>query len=173
MVKVERKLEEIMVEPPDGIGASDDDWAAFRRIEVIDFPLTFDFRHSLGKLSRFFLELENQRLMGTSCPVCHSVWLPPRILCPDHHAVNDWVELGSRGILEAFSISSYALGTDSADEHMVLAYVKLHGAKTALLQQMRNVPRDKQIEPGMPVKVVWSKLDVQHPMQLFWFELDI
>ena len=141
MVKVERKLEEIMVEPPDGIGASDDDWAAFRRIEVIDFPLTFDFRHSLGKLSRFFLELENQRLMGTSCPVCHSVWLPPRILCPD--------------------------------QHMVLAYVKLHGAKTALLQQMRNVPRDKQIEPGMPVKVVWSKLDVQHPMQLFWFELDI
>ena len=109
MVKVERKLEEIMVESPDGIGASDDEWAAFRRIEVIDFPLAFDFRHSLGKLSRFFLELENQRLMGTSGPVCHSVWLPPRILCPDHHAVNDWVELGSRGILEAFSISSYAL----------------------------------------------------------------
>ena len=171
--RVKRKLEHLIAEPPGGPSVAEDKWKAFREIELIDFPLTFAFRHSFGKVSRFFLELENQRLMGTRCPACNSIWMPPRSICPDDQNVTDWIELPDRGNLEAFSVSAYTLSTDGGAEHLVLGYVKLPGARTALLQQLRNVPSEEDLTPGMPVKAVWSDRQVEHPMELFWFEPDL
>ena len=170
---VTRKREHLIASPPGDPHLVEDKWAAFRQIEIIDFPLTFSFRHSFGKVSRFFLELENQRLMGTRCPVCNSIWMPPRSICPDDKSITDWVELPDRGDLEAFSVSAYTLGTDIGTEHLVLGYIKLPGARTALLQKLRNVSSEDELVPGMPVRAVWSDRAVEHPMDLFWFEPDL
>jgi uncharacterized OB-fold protein len=171
---VTRKLEHLVVESPTRNDEVSDKWAAFREIELIDFPLTFSFRHSLGKVSRFFLELEKQRLMGTYCSACDGgVWLPPRVICPDDHNIMEWVELPNQGILEAFSMSAYTLGTDGGAEHLVLGYIRLAGARTAILQQLKNVSSEEELAHGMSVKVVWADGEVEHPMELFWFELDV
>ena len=162
----------MIAEPPGGVPIGEDKWAAFREIELIDFPLTFSFRHSFGKVSRFFLELENQRLMGTRCSKCSGVWVPPRVICPDDQTVTDWIELPGHGYLEAFIVSAYTLGTDGGAENLVLGYVKLSGATTALLQQLKNVSSSDLVS-GMPLRIVWADEVVEHPMELFWFEPDL
>ena len=78
---VDAKLDEQAMEDPLGRAAADDPWRDFRQVERLDFPLEFHFRHSLGKVSRFFLELESRRLMATRCPECGRVWMPPRPIC--------------------------------------------------------------------------------------------
>lgn len=170
---VRRKLEQLVAASPIDYENAPDKWSDFREIELIDFPLKFSFRHSLGKVSRFFIELENRRLMGTCCPFCNSIWMPPRAICPEDQKVTHWVEVPSYGYLEAFSRSAYGLGTDGGTESLVLGYIRLRGARTAMLQQLRNISDDDNLEIGMPVKAGWADGPVEHPMELFWFEPDL
>ena len=165
--QVGRKLEVRRAEdlgPPD----ADDPFAAFRDVEILDMRMEFAFRHSLGKLSRFFLALEERVLLGSACPTCDAVWLPPRPVCPDDLAVTTWVELGQRGRLFAGAASAYSLKT-SGDSRLVLGYVEVEGATSLLFQQIRNLG-DREPEHGLPLKLVWNDEPVGHPMELFWFE---
>jgi len=166
--RVKRKLE---VRPAGDAGPGDavDPFAAFRDVEILDMQLAFAFRHSLGKLSRFFLALEQHVLLGTACPVCGAVWLPPRVVCPDDLAVTDWVELGGRGRLAVGSLSAYTLKTAGGERQLMLGYVEVEGATSLLLQQIRNADADALV-PGLELKIVWSDRPVDHPMELFWFE---
>ena len=48
--------------------------------------------------------LNEKKLMGTRCPHCNALFLPPRALCP--HCYGDaleWVEVGGEGTLAAFT----------------------------------------------------------------------
>ena len=80
MAQVTTKLRSFTATVP--LGREPDPWAAFRAIEVLELTWSQSYRHSLGKTSRFFLELENKRLLATRCPQCGMVWLPPRPVCP-------------------------------------------------------------------------------------------
>ena len=171
--RVERRLD--VTEHPDPMGraGAQDPWAAFRIVERLEMELRFSFRHSLGKLSRFFLELEQGRLMATRCPRCGAVWMPPRVHCPEDLAVTEWVELPGTGVLEAASLSAYTLTTGGGEDRLILGYVTLDGADTALLQQIRMPDGSAAPPPGMRMKAVWARQPVAHPMQLFWFEPDV
>jgi uncharacterized OB-fold protein len=170
MTGVRRKLESRVVEDPLGRPAADDPWAAFREIEFLDFPLEFRFRHSLGKLSRFFLALEQRRLLATRCPRCGDVWMPPRAVCPNDLEVTHWHEVPGRGTLEAAALSAYTTKTDGGSDELVLGYVALEGTSTLLLQQIRGYGDPERLVAGLPVRVAWSDAPVDHPMELFWFE---
>ena len=167
---VERKLDQLIAEIPEINQQGLDKWVDFREIELIDFPLNFSFRHSLGKLSKFFIELENEKLMGTRCFVCKNVWLPPRVICPEDRTITEWVELPQYGKLEAYSKSAYTLGSDTGNQALFLGYIRISGVSTAILQQLRNIKHEEELSIGMSVKVVWSDSSVGHPMELFWFE---
>ncbi|MEE8188350.1 MAG: zinc ribbon domain-containing protein [Kiloniellales bacterium] len=168
--RVTRKLEAFTAEDPLGRAPGDDPWAAFREIERIELDLEFQFRHSLGKLSRFFLELENRKLFGTTCPACGKVWMPPRVHCAEELAVTEWTELPGRGTLQASVSSAYTLTGAGGADRLVLGYVRLEGADTLLLQQIRNYGEAARLAPGLPVQAVWSEDSVGHPMESFWFE---
>jgi uncharacterized OB-fold protein len=161
--RVTRKLHELSA-----TGGGEDVWREFRRVEVLDLELTFKFRHSLGKASAFFLELEQRRLMATRCPRCATVWMPPRPACGNDLAVTEWVELSGRGHVVVAAESRYtAIGRGEA-ESMVLGYVALEGASTLLLQRIRHA--GTRALAGLAVRVAWSEEPVAHPMELFWFE---
>ncbi|MDH3667928.1 MAG: zinc ribbon domain-containing protein [Paracoccaceae bacterium] len=163
---VSRKLDVIENADPMGRGP-DDPWRDFRTVERLDMELHFQFKHSFGKLSPFFLALEERRLMGTRCTECGKVWMPPRVHCGDDLAICEWVELPGEGVLEAASLSAYTLTTGGGEDTLVLGYVTLDGADAAMLQQVRNCDSPA---PGLRVKAVWAERPVEHPMQLFWFE---
>ena len=166
---ITRKIDEQTFSDPHGRPADTDPWRDFRQVERIDLGLEFHFRHSLGKVSRFFLELEQRRLMATRCPACGKVWMPPRALCGDDMTITEWLELPGRGVLEAASLSAYTLTTGGGEAKLILGYVRLEGADTLMLQQIRNVDA-ADLQPGLAVKVVWAGEPVGHPMESFWFE---
>lgn len=168
--EIKTKLETLTAEDPLGRTGDDDPWRDFRDIELLDFNLAFQFRHSLGKTSRFFQELENRRLMATKCPTCGKVWMPPRPLCPDDHAITEWVELPGTGTVAVATSSAYTLTSQGGDVALVVGYVTLDGASTALFGQIRNAGDPDELTEGTPMKVVWTDDPVDHPMQLFWFE---
>jgi hypothetical protein len=52
----------------------------------------------------FYQFLDEHKLMGSRCRSCGALYLPPRPLCPDCHAEEaEWVEMGGRGSLLAFT----------------------------------------------------------------------
>src|SRR5512137_1974517 len=48
--------------------------------------------------------LAEHKLMGTRCPTCDRITLPPRAICPECHGeALAWVELSGQGKLAAFT----------------------------------------------------------------------
>lgn len=49
--------------------------------------------------------LSEKKLVGSRCTACGALYLPPRAICPRCHASSmEWVELGGRGRLAAFTV---------------------------------------------------------------------
>lgn len=155
--------------------ARDDDvWAQFRQVERITLELTQSYKYSLGKYSRFFIELENRRFMATRCPDCNKVYAPPRPLCPNCLAVTDWVELSGAGELKTWSVLHFSPGSNddvrALETPYILAYVLLDGADT-LFPHLFKAPLDG-VRSGMRVRVAFSDGPVQHPIHLMYFVAD-
>ena len=169
-IEVTRKLEVLHAGDPLGRDREADPWRDFRQVELLDFGLEFRFRHSLGKISRFFLELENRRLMATRCPRCGTVWMPPRATCGNDLEITQWTELSGRGTLAVASRCAYTLTTGGGEDELVLGYVALEGADTLLLQQIRSYGDLDRLTEGLALTAVWAHGPVAHPMETFWFE---
>jgi len=148
-----------------------DPWEAFRQIEIIQLELSQQYRHSLGKVSRFFIELENQRFMGTQCPSCDKVFTPPRPLCPHCLEITQWHELSGEGTLQTYSVMHFANGVNddvnALDMPIVLAYVLLDGSSTLFPHVLKCNP--EKVYSGMPVRVAYADGEVSHPIHLMYF----
>ena len=153
------------------VDAESDIWTEFRQVERITVTLTQSYRHSLGKYSRFFIELEQQRFMATGCQACGKVYAPPRPMCPDCLSVANWVELSGEGEVKTFSILHFSPGTNddvrSLATPYILAYVLLDGADT-LFPHLLKAPLER-VHIGMRVKVAWHSQRVDHPIHLMYF----
>ena len=147
-------------------------WQAFRQVEIITLELTQSYKHSLGKYSRFFIELENKRFLGTHCSTCGKVYTPPRPLCPDCLEVTDWQELDGRGTVQTYSVMHFSNGVNEDVKNLgtpvVLAYVLLDGSSTLFPHVLKIAPESVLI--GMPVRVAYTDSPVNHPIHLMYFE---
>lgn len=170
MATVNQKLRHETV--PDPLGQTPDPWADFREIEVLGFEWVQHYRHSLGKYSRFFLELEHQRFLATRCSRCEKVWTPPRPVCPADLTITEWVELSGRGQVMSFAVLHHAPSMLSfLETPYILAYVKMEGADTLFAHLLQNYGDVNQVVHGMPVQVVYKAGPVDHPILLMAFEL--
>lgn len=170
MTKVINKLKQITV--PDPMGRDPDPWADFRDVEIISLNWSQSYKHSLGKYSRFFLELENHRFLATRCPKCDKVWAPPRPVCPNDLVTCEWVELSGHGQVLSWSVLHYApkMLADTLKTPYVLAYVRLDGADTLFAHLLQNYKNLADICYGMPVKIHYNDGPVDHPIMLMSFE---
>ena len=148
-----------------------DSWSQFRQIERITVELTQTFKYSLGKYSRFFIELENKRFMATRCAKCEKVYSPPRPLCPDCLNITEWVELPHTGTVRTFSTLHFSPGTNddvrALETPYILAYVQVDGADTLFPHLLKASP--DRVSMGMRVKIVYSDHPVHHPIHLMYF----
>ena len=151
--------------------APTDPWAQFRQVERITLELTQAYKYSLGKVSRFFIELENGRFLATRCDSCTKVYAPPRPLCPACLQPTSWVELSGQGVVETWSVLHFSPGSNAdvraLETPYVLAYVLLDGADT-LFPHLLKAPAD-QVRRGLRVRVAYSDEPVQHPIHLMYF----
>lgn len=170
MAKVINKLKQITVSDP--MGRDPDPWGDFREVEIISLNWAQSYKHSLGKYSRFFLELENHRFMATHCPKCEKVWVPPRPVCPNDLVTCEWVELSGRGRVVTWSVLHYApkMLAERLQTPYVLAYVQLDGSDTVFAHLLQNFADRATIRHGLPVRVVYNDGPVDHPIMLMAFE---
>ena len=148
-----------------------DIWSEFRQVERITIELTQTYKYSLGKYSRFFLELENKRFLATQCQYCHKVFAPARPLCPDCLQVTKWIDLSGEGTIKTFSVLYFSPGTNedvrALETPYILAYVQLDGADTLFPHLVKGSIDDIQI--GLRVKVAYANQPVSHPIHLMYF----
>ncbi|MBV7333169.1 Zn-ribbon domain-containing OB-fold protein [Chloroflexi bacterium TSY] len=169
MPTVTNKLEQFTSEDP--LGRTPDPWANFREIEILELEWVQKYRHSLGKYSKFFLELENGRFFATLCPSCGKVYAPPRPACPDDLTITEWTELSGRGEVVSWSVLHYAPKMlDWLETPYVLVYVKLEGADTLFAHLLQNYDNLYELYYGMKVRVVYEENEVSHPILLMRFE---
>lgn len=112
-------------------------------VEPIEIPGNWQFQYNYfagEHASRFFAELrENRRVMGTRCPKCKRVLVPARSFCDACFVrTTDWVPVAGEGILETFTILTAAF-PGLPEPPIVLAYVTLDGADTALVNVVTGV----------------------------------
>ncbi len=146
-----------------------DPFAEFRDIELLNLTQTFEYRHSLGKVSKFFLALEHGKLLATRCERCNRVYMPPRAVCPKDLKPNRWLELSGLGTLESWTLCPSPISYAQTEENYILAYVRLEGTSSLFLQQLRNVDI-ASLQFGLKVRTVFTEQAENHPLELFWFE---
>ncbi|MBI1884712.1 MAG: Zn-ribbon domain-containing OB-fold protein [Chloroflexi bacterium] len=134
--------------------------------EIIVIPGRWDlpFRHTAGRVaSRFFHGLKAKRILALRCPRCQRVLMPPRPFCERcFQPLDDWVEVGQQGTLEAFTIC-YARFTGLPDPPYCLILVKLDGADSALQHLLGEVALEdvqsatQRIQIGMRLEALWRE----------------
>ncbi|MBN2061765.1 MAG: Zn-ribbon domain-containing OB-fold protein [Deltaproteobacteria bacterium] len=138
-----------------------------KEIELISVEDKWEipYSYSAGEtVSKFLVELrDNERLMGTKCPKCNQVILPPRSFCAtcfislkDH-----WVEVEPEGKLVTYSIATEKI-TGAPEPPYVVAFVTLGESKTVMAQFLEGLDLSdlervkKRLKSGMPVKAVFK-----------------
>jgi len=120
--------------------------------------------------SRFFQEIrDNKRIMGTKCPKCGRVLVPPRIFCEECFVdVEEWVEVSSKGELVTFG-ESY-LGTDGSKlkEPWILGIIRLDGADGGLIHYIGEA-RPEDLKIGMSMEAVFNEKRNGNIMDIKYF----
>jgi uncharacterized protein len=111
--------------------------------ELIFIPGEWEipYHFAAGKVSsHFFIQLrDNKKLLGIKCPECGRVMMPPRGFCERCFVeADEWVEVGPEGTIEAFTITMEKW-PGNPDPPFAVAYVKLDGADTAMMNYVRGL----------------------------------
>lgn len=112
--------------------------------------------------TRFFAALREGRIMATRCSASGISYLPPRAYCERaFQPCDEWVQAGLEGTIEAATIISAAFENLPKPPYAI-AYVRLDGVDTALLNFVRGLSLDpvtdaaRRLQPGARVKVVFK-----------------
>jgi uncharacterized protein len=136
---------------------------------TIDGKIEVEYKWSAGIAgSRFFDELrDNARIMGTRCPQCERVLVPPRIFCEECFVdADEWVEVQNTGEILTYAESYFGLQGQRLDEPWYVGIVKLDGADGGLFHRL--VPDQRPVEIGGRVEAAFADdrkghiLDIEH-----------
>jgi uncharacterized protein len=123
------------------------------------------YRHSYGPYyGRLFDELGSyRRIVGTRCPRCSAVMLPPREWCDVCHVrTTAWADVADTGVLKAFSVIHLEFVGQLRKPPYVYAEIVLDGAATKLIHMLGGIDPEeapRKLRPGMNVRAVWKDAD--------------
>jgi uncharacterized OB-fold protein len=149
------------------------DIACFQpEVTMINQPTRLEFAIKPGQaLDRFLDGIAEGRLLAHRCPVCESVIVPMKGLCPkDGIPTSEEVELPDTGTITTFAVNN--LPDPRAPEvPFVSAYVLLDGADIAMLTLVAGIPA-AQVRMGMRVRAVWKPREEwgRTIQNIRWFE---
>lgn len=125
------------------------------------YSLELSYKHSYGPFyGRLFDELAtSRRILGSPCPVCARVQVPPRERCDTCFAkTTRLVEVADTGVLQAFSIIHLEFVGQTRNPPYVYAEIVLDGCNTRLIHTMDGfdiATAQETLTVGMRVKAVW------------------
>lgn len=117
----------------------------------------------------FFTALrDGQEILGTRCPKCAKVFVPPRKTCGQCFCADmEWKQVGPQGVLVTYTIPRYREPTHPLEQPFGHAIVKLDGADTGLAHVIAEFEPEK-LRSGMRVEAVFREerqgnvLDIHH-----------
>lgn len=127
--------------------------------EVV-YKLELPYRHSYGPhYARLFDHLKQGRILGSKCPRCLGVLVPPREYCDVCYVrTEQLVDVKDTGRLQAFSVIHLEFLGQTRKPPYVYAEVVLDGSTTRLIHTVAGIDVAKAAEVlrvGMPVRAVW------------------
>lgn len=149
----------------DSGGVELDDIDERELIAQIGYSLSLPYRHSYGaNYGRLFDELGDRgALLGSRCPNCRNVLVPPRAYCELCFVKTEqFVEVKDTGRLQAFSVIHMEFIGQTRKPPYVYAEIVLDGSSTRLIHSVSGIDMDKAkelLEIGMPVRAVWKSDD--------------
>ena len=100
---------------------------------------------------------DNKRILGITCPSCHTTYVPPRSICGKcYKKLEQWVEVSSKGDLVTYTTTYYPLRIHAMPEPIVYALIKLDGADT-MLPHIINEVDPEELHIGMRVEAVFKE----------------
>ncbi|MPZ28271.1 MAG: DNA-binding protein [Micromonosporaceae bacterium] len=138
------------------------------------------YRHAAGPVvSHFYDRLQSDGvLVGRRCPQCTRVLVPPRSFCDRCYVdTEDWIEVGPEGVVETFTVV-YREFQSLPEPPYAMAYVRLDGADTAILNYVRGLDLREPVAAAAALRPgTRARLVVDEPQRRqgritdFWFEL--
>lgn len=121
--------------------------------------------------SKFFLALKDQqKILGTKCAKCGTVFVPPRKNCGHCFVdIDEWVEIADEGVIEAYTIVHYAHPVQPVAPPFAYALIKLDGADVGFLHLIKK-DLDK-IKNGRRVKAKFKAQRTADILDIDSFEL--
>lgn len=116
------------------------------------------YRYSFGPYwARFSQSTKMNKIIGTKCYQCGSVYVPPQHFCTLCYIdLKDWVEIKDTGVAIASTVVYLPYPGQPKSPPYIFSQIKLDGANTIIWHVVDGIAFD-QIKPRMPVKAVWRK----------------
>lgn len=123
------------------------------------------YTHTAGIFAtKFFKEMkENKKLLGSRCPECKKVLMPPRPFCERcFKDIKELVEVKDEGVITAFTIN-YTKYVGLPDPPYAIAFIKLDGADTNIIYRVGGIDltdievAKEKIKIGTRVKAKWKE----------------
>ncbi len=107
---------------------------------------------------RFFREIkDNGKFVGTRCPKCNLIYLPPRIYCERcFNGLEEWVEIPNRGIVYTFTAAYVDLDDNRLEKPVIIALIRFDGIHGGLIHKLGEVEPGK-VNFGMKVEAVFKE----------------
>lgn len=127
------------------------------------FHWDLDFSLNIGETNkRFFDGLEEQRILGTVCPECGDVFVPPRSVCDECFVeADEWTEVEQRGVLESYTVCFFEF-RNMPEPPYTTGVIRLGESATCMLHFLDEIEYDEphdligSVEKGTEVEPVWA-----------------
>jgi uncharacterized protein len=130
--------------------------AAKDPVPRVSIPLNPVFGWTVGNwMENFFDGMKEGKILGSRCPDCGRVFLPPRMICERCFAkADEWVELPATGTVQACTEAAVKVAENGdmvdLENPEIIAMVKHDGADTCIAARLEGA--DASI--GMRVEAV-------------------
>ena len=139
---------------------------------VIEGKIALPYQYFAGRLgSRFLIALrDEEKILGVRCEKCRRTFIPPRSICERCRSdiSENWVELGSTGIVTGFTIVRYQEPHQPAKPPYILALIKLDGADTPIPHIVEGIPLSG-MKVGLRVKAEFAETPTSTIMDIAHF----
>ncbi len=121
--------------------------------------------------SRFLVSIrDHQKILGTKCKECGTVYVPPRKTCGRCFVdMDEWMAIADEGVIEAYTIVHYAHAVQPVKPPFAYALIKLDGADVGFLHLIKK-DLDK-LRNGLRVKAKFKTERTGHILDIDSFEL--
>lgn len=137
------------------------DAAGIEAVQQLPYSLQLDYRHAYGPYyGQMFDHIgTHRRILGSNCPKCAHVLVPPRERCEICFSRTErLVEVSDTGRLQAFSIIHMEFVGQTRTPPYVYAEIMLDGSATRLIHTVGGVDPEqarRHLRIGAQVKAVW------------------